>query len=74
MIPVGTLLGGILVQVVDSNASRDTALRAPFVVAAVIFVFLLIYIVPRLNSAVIDEAKRVGIPAKEAADAAGEQS
>jgi len=60
------------VQVVDSAASRETALRAPFVVAAVGLALLLVYVVPRLSSVVIDEAKRVGIPAKEAADALAE--
>ncbi len=69
MIPIGTLLGGILVQVVDSFATRDTALRVPFLVSAVSYLLLMIYVVPRLNSTVIDEAKAVGIPAKEADDA-----
>ena len=59
MMPIGSALGGLVVAVVEPAFGRELGLRAPFFVAAMITGFLLIYALPRLNSARIDEAKRM---------------
>ncbi len=68
MIPIGSLIGGILVVVVDTFASRDAALRVPFVVSAAAHVLLLAWALPRLNTAEIDAAKAAHAAAADAAD------
>ena len=57
MIPIGGLLGGVLVVVADIFVSREAALRIPFGVVAVGQLLLLIYALPRFNTAAIDAAK-----------------
>lgn len=57
MIPIGTLLGGALVAVVDAGASRDVALRTPYVVQGVVLVLLAFYVAPRLSSEAIESAR-----------------
>lgn len=57
MIPIGSLLGGVLVVVVDTFASRDAALRVPFGVSAIAHILLLAYALPRLNTGEIDAAR-----------------
>ena len=47
--PLGALAGGSLVKVLESDLSREAALRAPFLVAAVLSFALLIYAVLRLR-------------------------
>jgi MFS family permease len=59
MMPIGAALGGAVVAVVEPSFGRELALRAPFFAAALITGFLLIYALPRLNSARIDDAKRM---------------
>jgi MFS family permease len=59
MMPIGSALGGVVVAVVEPSLGRELALRAPFLVAALITGFLFIYALPRLNSARIDEATRM---------------
>jgi MFS family permease len=55
--PIGTLLGGALVSVVEDVATRPLGLRSPFVAAALIHVVLLLVAAPRLRTATIDEAR-----------------
>lgn len=57
MMPLGSLLGGGVVAVVEAFADRRTALRAPFWVAAAVFAVLFVYALPNLNTARINEAK-----------------
>ncbi len=57
MMPLGSLLGGLIVAWLEPVLGRQWALRAPFLVAAIITVALYGYALPRLNSARIDEAK-----------------
>lgn len=61
-IPVGTLLGGLLVAVLDGVTSREAALRWPFGIAGVLFALLLFYAVPRLRSEVLDRARQEARP------------
>jgi MFS family permease len=58
MIPVGSFLGGVIVAIVEPWLGREWALRAPFIVAAVLSGLLFIYALPRLNTTRIEEAKR----------------
>lgn len=57
MMPIGSVLGGIVVSVVEPALGREWALRAPFLLAAMITGLLFVYAAPRLNSARIEEAK-----------------
>lgn len=55
--PIGALLGGALVSVVESVATREAGLRAPFVVAAGIHLALLAVVATKLTTRAVDEAK-----------------
>jgi MFS family permease len=57
MIPIGSALGGVVVAVAEPILGREWALRAPFVLAAVITLLLFVYALPRLNTTRIEEAK-----------------
>jgi MFS family permease len=56
MMPIGSLLGGAVVAVVEGMVDRPTALRSPFWMAAAIYGLLFVYVLPRLNTARIREA------------------
>jgi MFS family permease len=55
--PLGTLLGGALVNLVEAGAGRDVGLRAPFVAAVAIHLVLLAVVSPKLTSAAIADAR-----------------
>ncbi len=55
--PIGTILGGALVNLVEATASRDLGLRAPFVAGALVYAILAITVSPRLTSRRIQEAR-----------------
>ena len=57
MIPIGALIGGLVVSITDSFATRETALRMPWFVAAAGQVVVLIYAVPKLTTARMDAAR-----------------
>jgi MFS family permease len=57
MMPIGTLLGGALVTVVESGADRELGLRSPFLLAAAVHVVLLLTVSPRLTTAAVVEAE-----------------
>jgi len=56
MMPIGTLLGGGLVTLLETTASREVGLRAPFAAAAVVHLLVLVTVSPRLTQRAIDEA------------------
>lgn len=60
MIPVGSLLGGLVVAGAEPLLGRESALRAPFVFAALVQAALFLYALPRLNSAKIEVARAGG--------------
>jgi MFS family permease len=62
MMPVGSLLGGVVVAVAAIFVERGVALRWPFFVVAAAYAMLLVYAVPRLTTAKI-EAARAEAPA-----------
>jgi MFS family permease len=55
--PIGTILGGALVNLVEATANRDLGLRAPFVLGALVYALIAITVSPRLTSARIEEAR-----------------
>jgi MFS family permease len=55
--PIGTLLGGLLVQAVEVGATRELGLRAPFLAAAGAYLLLAIVVSPKLTSARVDAAR-----------------
>ena len=57
MIPIGTLLGGLIVRVVEPMSGRDLALRAPFYFAGVVFLLLWIFGRKHLSQQAMDEAR-----------------
>ena len=57
MIPIGSLLGGVMIIAVDAVASRETALRFPWFAAAVLHVALFVYAAPKLTTARIEGAR-----------------
>ena len=56
----GALLGGLVVVVVDSFASRETALRATFFVNAAIHAGLFVFGKAKLTTAKIEAARASG--------------
>ncbi|MGI9644909.1 MAG: MFS transporter [Ilumatobacteraceae bacterium] len=57
MMPIGAILGGLIVAVTDHFASRELALRMPFFVAGVLHVVLFAYAAPKLTTAKIERAR-----------------
>ena len=57
MMPLGSLLGGVLVAVFEPAFGREWALRGPYLVGALITLLLYFYALPRLNTKRIEEAK-----------------
>jgi MFS family permease len=57
MIPIGSLIGGLVVAVIDVFASRELALRMPWFVAAVGQVIVFVYAAPKLTTARMDAAR-----------------
>jgi MFS family permease len=68
MMPIGSIIGGLLVVVTDALGSRDLALRMPFIFSAVTYALLYFFALPRLNSRRIDEAKAAANAMSETAD------
>ena len=59
-IPVGGLIGGVMVAVLDGPLSREWALRMPWIVAGVAQLLLSAAVARRLTSAAIDGARAAG--------------
>lgn len=59
MMPIGAMLGGVLVIAMEPLFGREWALRIPFLVAAVVHAFLFVYMLPRLNSSRIAQARQM---------------
>jgi hypothetical protein len=60
MMPIGALLGGLIVAVVDMFASRELALRATFFANALIHAGLFVFGRARLTTAQIEAARSAG--------------
>jgi hypothetical protein len=60
MMPIGSLLGGVIVLAAEPALGREMALRAPFFFAAAANLGLYLYALPRLNPSRIEKAKQEG--------------
>jgi MFS family permease len=59
-IPIGTLIGGAIVDVFDNVTTRELALRAPYFFSAVLGLVLFIFAAPRLTTEKIERARTEG--------------
>jgi MFS family permease len=57
MIPIGSLLGGIVVDVTTRLATRDLGLRMPFLLGAAVYLIVFVFALPRLTTAKIEQAR-----------------
>ncbi len=57
MMPIGSLVGGLVVWAVEPWAGRDWALRAPFLATAAVFALLTVFVAPRLTTERIESAR-----------------
>ena len=69
MMPVGSLLGGLIVAVTESYASREMALRMPFFVAAGVMVVIFLAALPRLNTTQLEAARSAASDQSDSVDA-----
>lgn len=56
-IPLGTVLGGAIVNIVEMTGNRELALRTPYFVAAVLGLILFIFAAPKLTTERIESAR-----------------
>jgi MFS family permease len=57
MMPIGAVLGGLIVVLAEPLVGREWALRVPFIFAALVHLALFLYAVPNLNTGRIEEAR-----------------
>ena len=57
MMPLGSLIGGIVVAVGETFLDRADALRLPFLVAGAVYVFVFLYALPRLSTEKLEAAR-----------------
>jgi MFS family permease len=62
MMPIGSILGGLIVAWMEPVAGREWALRGPFLIAAGVTMLLFLYALPRLNTSRIEKAKEASKP------------
>ena len=56
-IPVGALLSGLVVAVVETGQTRETALRTPVLIAGTVQLLVSLAAAPRLNSRLLERAR-----------------
>lgn len=69
MMPIGSLLGGVIVSVAGIWVDRSMALRFPYFVAVAIYVGIFFYALPRLSTEKMEATRLEGVSAKRAMDA-----
>jgi MFS family permease len=60
MMPIGSILGGLIIVVTERLGSRELALRMPWVIAGAAHFVLLVFAAPRLTTARIEAARVAG--------------
>ena len=58
--PIGTLIGGALVDLVQLTGDRELALRLPYFLVTVAGLLLFFFAAPRLTTAKIESARAAG--------------
>jgi MFS family permease len=61
MMPIGAVLGGVIVLTVDEFASREVALRMPWLIAGVMSLVLFVVAGPRLTTAKFAAARAAAV-------------
>jgi len=56
-IPIGMFAGGAVVTLIDGVTSREVALRAPYLLGAVLGLFIFIFAAPRLTTKALNKAR-----------------
>ncbi len=59
-IPIGAVIGGVMVSVLTSPIGRTAALQAPVLAAGAIQLLMFVVILPRLNTAKLDAVRAAG--------------
>lgn len=59
-IPIGTLIGGALVDLMDAVGDRELALRTPYFASALLGLTLFFFAAPRLTTEKIEKARQEG--------------
>ena len=57
MMPIGAIVGGVIVVVTERVADRELALRLPWIIAGATMIGLLVYATPRLTTRRLDAAR-----------------
>ena len=57
MMPIGSIIGGLIVVVTESFSSRELSLQMPFFVAGALHFVLFLYAAPKLTTAKIEAAR-----------------
>ncbi len=60
MMPIGSVVGGVLVVALEPSLGREWALRALFLVIGAAHVLVAAYVAPRLSTAKIEQAEKQG--------------
>lgn len=60
-IPIGMFAGGAVVTLLESMTSREVALRAPYLLGAVLGLLIFIFAAPRLTTAALNKARAEAI-------------
>jgi len=58
--PIGTLIGGAIVDLMELTGDRELALRTPYFIAAVLGLALFFFAAPKLTTAKIEKAREEG--------------
>jgi len=69
MMPIGSVLGGVVVAIFTPIVGRSDALRWPFYIVAIAYVALFFYAAPRLTTAKLESARAEGLAKKQEIDA-----
>jgi MFS family permease len=59
-IPIGTLLGGALVDILENSVNREFALRSPYFLSAILGFILVFFATPKLTTSRIERARSEG--------------
>jgi hypothetical protein len=68
-IPIGAAIGGAVVTITELFASRETALRMPWLFTAGAYAVIFVYALPRLTTARIESARADGVARRQAEQA-----
>jgi MFS family permease len=62
MMPIGAIVGGLIVAVTERVADREVALRLPWIISGATMFGVVVYAAPRLTTRRLDAARASGPP------------